>query len=97
VTIYQVNKNSSSAAATTEVEAAAQESADWGAFTERIQKHMDYQDQQIQHLRAEVKELKAGRQADAAYNDLLIYWIWHELGPPPPKPGDPYPDDQVGG
>src|SRR5699024_7771275 len=46
-TVYQTRQKSSTDTAHTEVEAAAQESADWGAFTDRIQKYMDYQDQQI--------------------------------------------------
>lgn len=97
-TVYQTRQKSSTDTAHTEVEAAAQESADWGAFTDRIQKYMDYQDQQINSLRAEIESLKKERQADIAYVDLLNYWIWKRLPPPPPKRGDGYPDeDQVGG
>src|SRR5699024_11024663 len=40
-TVYQTRQKSSTDTAHTEVEAAAQESADWGAFTDRIQKYMD--------------------------------------------------------
>src|SRR5699024_2513511 len=67
VTVYQTRQKSSTDIAHTEVEAAAQELADWGAFTDRIQKYMDYQDQQINSLRAEIESLKKERQADIAY------------------------------
>src|SRR5690625_4407851 len=60
-TVYQTRQKSSTDTAHTEVEAAAQESADWGAFTDRIQKYMDYQDGQIQKLRSEITELKNDR------------------------------------
>src|SRR5699024_9196839 len=63
-TVYQTRQKSSTDTAHTEVEAAAQESADWGAFTDRIQKYMDYQDGQIQKLRAEITELKDDRTYD---------------------------------
>src|SRR5699024_5712945 len=97
-TVYQTRQKSSTDTAHTEVEAAAQESADWSAFTDRIQKYMDYQDQQINSLRAEIESLKKERQADIVYVDLLHYWTWKRLPPPPPKRGDGYPDaDQVGG
>src|SRR5699024_5800427 len=97
-TVYQTRQKSSTDTAHSAAEAAAQESADWGAFTDRIQKYMDYQDQQINSLRAEIESLKKERQADIAYVDLLNYWIWKRLSPPPPKRGDGYTDeDQVGG
>lgn len=97
VTIYQVRKNHSSAAATTEVEAAAQGRADWATFTERIQKHLDFQDNQIRSLRAEVTELRNDRNYDRDHIRILQRQIYAGIGPPPLKPGDPWPDDQVGG
>src|SRR5699024_6394294 len=97
-TVYQPRQKSSTDTAHTEVEESPQESADSAAFTDRIQKYKDYQDQQINSLRAEIESLKKERQADIAYVDLLNYWIWKRLPPPPPKRGDGYPDeDQVGG
>src|SRR5699024_8254072 len=79
------------------VEAAAQESADWGAFTDRIQKYMDYQDGQIQKLRSEITELKDDRTYDREHIRVLQRQIWARLPHPPMKPGDPFPDDQDGG
>jgi len=96
-TVYQTRQKSSTDTAHTEVEAAAQESADWGAFTDRIQKYMDYQDQQIQRLRDEVKDLRNDRTYDREHIRVLQRQIWARLPPPPMKPGDPFPDDQVGG
>src|SRR5699024_9075626 len=42
-TIYQTRKSSSAEEAHTEVEAAAQKSADWAEFSTRIQTHLDFQ------------------------------------------------------
>lgn len=96
VTIYQVRKNSSSAAATTEVEAAAQESADWATFTTRIQAHMDYQDKQIANLRGEIADLKDDRRYDREHIRILQRQIYAGIGPPPLRPGE-WPEGQVGG
>ena len=96
-TVYQTRKNSSTEAAHTEVEAAAQESADWAAFSTRIQAHMDYQDKQIQALRSEIKDLQADRVYDREHILILQRQIRLGIGPPPMKPGDVFPDDQVGG
>lgn len=94
VTVYQVRKNSSSAAASTEVEQAAQQSADWGTFTARIQAHMDFQDGEIQKLRAKINELNRV----AEHNRKLERQIWLSLPPPPVGIDDPWPQDpQVGG
>lgn len=96
-TVYQTRQKSSTDTAHTEVEAAAQESADWGAFTDRIQKYMDYQDGQIEKLRSEITELKNDRTYDREHIRILQKQIWAQLPPPPMKPGDPFPEDQVGG
>ena len=96
-TVYQTRKKSSTDTAHTEVEQAAQESADWATFTQRIQSHMDYQDGQIQKLRSEITELKNDRTYDREHIRILQRQIWAGLKPPPLKPGDPFPDDQVGG
>ena len=95
-TVYQTRQKSSTDTAHTEVEAAAQESADWGAFTDRIQKYMDYQDGQIQKLRAEITELKDDRTYDREHIRILQKQIYAGIGPPPLKPGE-WPDDEVGG
>lgn len=97
MTLYQVRKNSSSAAASTEVEAAAQESADWDTFTQRVQGHMDFLERQVQNLRSEVQDLREDRTYDREHIRILQRQIWARLPPPPMKPGDPFPDDQVGG
>lgn len=96
-TIYQARKNHSSSAASTEVEAAAQKSADWAEFSTRIQTHLDFQDKQIQALRAEVKDLQEDRTYDLEHIRILQKQIRLGIGPPPLKPGDSFPDDQVGG
>src|SRR5690625_3602689 len=96
-TVYQTRQKSSTDTAHTEVEAAAQESADWGAFTDRIQKYMDYQDQQIQRIRDEVKDLRNDRTYDREHITTLQKQIRLQLPPPPMKPGDVFPEDQVGG
>src|SRR5690625_2953650 len=95
-TVYQTRQKSSTDTAHTEVEAAAQESADWGAFTDRIQKYMDYQDGQIQKLRSEITELKDDRTYDREHIRILQKQIYAGIGPPPLKPGE-WPDDEVGG
>ena len=95
-TIYQTRKNSSAEEAHTEVEAAAQKSADWAEFSTRIQAHMDYQDKQIQALRAEVKDLQEDRTHDREHIRILQKQIYAGIGPPPLKPGE-WPDDEVGG
>src|SRR5690625_4226102 len=94
--VYQTRQQRSTATARTEVEGAAQESADWGAFTDRIQKYMDYQDGQIQKLRAEITELKDDRTYDREHIRILQKQIYAGIGPPPLKPGE-WPDDEVGG
>ena len=96
-TIYQTRKSSSAEEAHTEVEAAAQKSADWAEFSTRIQAHMDYQDKQIQALRAEVKDLQEDRTYDREHIRILQKQIRLQLPPPPMKPGDVFPEDQVGG
>lgn len=96
-TVYQVRKNAATSQATTKVEAAAQQSADWASFTARIQATMDYQDGQIEKLRSEITELKNDRTYDREHIRILQKQIWAQLPPPPMKPGDPFPEDQVGG
>src|SRR5699024_10151831 len=95
-TVYQTRQKSSNDTAHTEVEAAAQESADLGAFTDRIQKYMDYQDGQIQKLRSEITEWKDDRTYDREHIRVLQRQIYAGIGPPPLKPGE-WPDDEVGG
>lgn len=94
---YQVRKNSTSAAASTEVEAAAQESADWDAFSARLQGHIDFLDKQVQALRKEVGGLQEDRLYDREHIRILQKQIRLGIGPPPMKPGDTFPDEQVGG
>lgn len=97
VTVYQTRKTASSAAATTRVEAEAANSADWATFTARIQAHMDYQDKQIDGLRAAISNLKDDRRYDREHIRILQRQIYAGIGPPPLKPGDPWPEDQIGG
>lgn len=91
-TVYQVKKNSHNDAAKAEVEAAAQETANWEKITARIENHLEYQDRQIKDLRAEVNELKQARQYDQEHIRILQRQIWAGIGPPPLKPGDEWPD-----
>lgn len=97
VTWYQVRKQASSSAASTEVEAAAQETANWDKFTGRIQEHMDFLEGQIKNLRSEVDSLKDARLYDKEHIRILQRQIYAGIGPPPLRPGDTWPDDQMGG
>ena len=92
VTIYQVNRGSSDSQAKTEIEANSQASADWSSFAERIQALLDRQDRKIEAMETRMKILEKLKEDDAEYIDLLVYWIWNGISPPPPKRGDPYPD-----
>src|SRR5699024_4044547 len=96
-TVYQTRHKSSTDTAHTDVEAAAQESADWDTITDRIQKYMDYQAQQNPRLRDEVTDFRSDRTYDREHIRVLQRQLWARLPPPPMNPGDPSPDDQVGG